>query len=116
MKLILVCGWAKSSPSAIGKVHRKACAQAGITDFRFHDLRHPFASHLVMNGVGLTTVGKLLGHKSFQMTLRYSHLSQAHKQKAVDTLTSMTDGHFLDTQAKKVVGANFGESRNPLIP
>jgi hypothetical protein len=48
--------------------------------------------------------------------MRYAHLSQAHKKKAVDTLASMMDGHFLDTQAKKVVGANFGESSNPLIP
>ena len=64
-----------------------------------------------MNGVDLTTVGKLLGDKSFQMTLRYSHLSQAHKQKAVDTLVGLTDGHFLDTPAQKVVGAQFGDGR-----
>jgi len=43
------------------------------------------------------------------MNMRYAHLSQAHKKKAVDTLASIMDGHFWDTQAKKVAGANIGE-------
>jgi integrase len=109
-------GRAGNTIATFHKAFKKACSQAGIADFRFHDLRHSFASNLVMNGTDLTAVKELLGHKSIQMTMRYAHLSQAHKKKAVDTLTSMMDGHFLDTQAKKVVGANFGESSNPLIP
>jgi integrase len=63
-----------------------ALRRAGIKDFHFHDLRHCFASHLVMNGVDLTTVSKLLGHKSLAMTLRYSLLSPQHMSKAVDIL------------------------------
>jgi len=63
-----------------------ACRKAGITDLHFHDLRHTFASHLVMAGVDITTVSKLLGHKSLTMTLRYSHLAPNHLQNAVNML------------------------------
>jgi integrase len=65
---------------------KTACQNAGIRDFRFHDLRHTFASCLVMNSVNLKTVQHLLGHKDIRMTLRYSHLSQEHLQAAVGTL------------------------------
>ena len=65
-----------------------ARAKAGIPDLRFHDLRHTFASHLVMCGVDLTTVAELLGHSTTKMTERYSHLSQDHKTRAVKVLDS----------------------------
>lgn len=66
-----------------------ACKKSGIRDFKFHDLRHTFASQLVMSGVDLKTVQELLGHKTLTMTLRYSHLSQAHKMEAVKALDNI---------------------------
>lgn len=60
--------------------------RAGIKDFRFHDLRHTFASHLAMKGCNLQTIQKLMGHKDFKMTLRYSHLSKSFLQEAVNSL------------------------------
>lgn len=64
----------------------KAVKRTCITDFRFHDLRHTAASHLVMSGADMLTVASLLGHKDLKMTQRYAHLSANHKQKAVEVL------------------------------
>jgi len=68
---------------------KSALKKAGIKDFKFHDLRHTYASHLTMAGIDLTTVSRLLGHKTLTMTLRYAHLAPQHMQKAVNVLDTL---------------------------
>lgn len=82
----------ENSGEKIGSVKRSfktAVTRAGFSDFVFHSLRHTFASHLVMGGVDLTTVSRLLGHKSLSMTLRYAHLAPNHLDSAVKVLNSI---------------------------
>jgi integrase len=69
-----------------------ALRRAGIENCTFHDLRHTFASHLVMSGVDLSTVQRLLGHASITMTMRYAHLAPGHLQDAVAVLNKLPGG------------------------
>lgn len=59
----------------IDAVWTRAKAQAGVEDFRFHDLRHSAASFLAMHGATPLQIGAILGHKSLSMVGRYSHLN-----------------------------------------
>lgn len=64
----------------------KLLERAQIDGFRWHDMRHDFASRLVMAGVPLNTVRDLLGHADIKMTLRYAHLAPGTKAAAVELI------------------------------
>jgi len=67
-----------------------ALKRAGITDFRFHDLRHTFASHYVMRGGSLKALQRILGHKDISMTMRYSHLSKEFAREEIKIMNGLT--------------------------
>lgn len=78
-----------SAEKALKTVKRSfatACRKAGIEKFRFHDLRHTFASDLVRRGIDLVTVMGLLGHSSITVTMRYAHSQKDEKTRAVEAL------------------------------
>jgi len=68
---------------SVKKTFQTALRKAGISDFKFHDLRHTFASGLVRNGVDFYVTQKLLGHTTPKMTQRYAHLSKGQLKDAI---------------------------------
>lgn len=90
----------KSIPNTEGKIFpigefrrswNTALKRAGITNLRFHDLRHEFASQLVMSGADMKVVQEVLGHSSLRTTQRYAHISDEHKRNAVKKIASLYD-------------------------
>jgi len=65
---------------------QNAVRRARIQRCRFHDLRHTFATRLVMGGVDLPTVKELLGHSSITTTMKYAHPTPSHRRAAVEVL------------------------------
>jgi len=93
----------------MNRVFLPALTRAEIQGLRWHDLRHTFASRLVMAGVDLRTVQDLLGHKTMAMTERYSHLSPAHQLDAVQRLNQKPTDTATDTKPADIKTA-VGES------
>lgn len=92
-----------------GNVRRSfenAVRKAGLDGLRFHDLRHTFATRLVMKGGDIASVKELLGHKSYRMTFRYSHPTPEHKKRVVGLLDEVppkvTPGRVTELESRRV--------------
>ena len=80
---------AKRERQRVDKSFETVLEMAGIEDFRFHDLRHTFASWYMMNGGDLYELAKLLGHANIKMTERYAKLAKQHIAKTGSTAREM---------------------------
>jgi len=78
----------KVNSVSLGVAFRSSLEKAKITNFRFHDLRHCFATHMVQKGIDLYKISKLLGHKDLKMTQRYAHHYPESLRSGVDVLDS----------------------------
>jgi integrase len=96
--------YARRTIGKVDRAFRGALRRAGMQDFTFHDLRHTFASHLIMRGASLKEVQELLGHKTVTMTLRYAHLAEENKKKAVGLLNGLT-GYVKSAMSQNVTNA-----------
>jgi integrase len=96
-------GW-----GSIRTAFERACREAKLDDFRFHDLRHTCASWLVLGGRSLKEVQEILGHREFTMTLRYAHLSPDRLRDAVASLERFS--------ARKAHGATLEPSSAAAAP
>ena len=85
----------------------KAQKRAGLQQhFRFHDLRHTFASHFMMNGGNIYDLQKILGHSKLEMTMRYAHLAPDHLRSAINIVSFNGDksgARVLSLENRKVV-------------
>ncbi|WP_409049646.1 tyrosine-type recombinase/integrase [Serratia sp. BIGb0234] len=73
---------------------RSSLKRAGITDFRFHDLRHTWASWLIQSGVPLSALQEMGGWESIEMVRRYAHLAPNHlteHARKIDALLGVGD-------------------------
>lgn len=77
------------SPCCIRSAWETAVKRAGIIDFTFHDLRHTTGSYLAIEETSLRDINEILGHKTLEMTKKYSHLSQKHKRKSVHKIETI---------------------------
>jgi integrase len=80
---------AKRERQRVDKSFGTILEMAGIENFRFHDLRHTFASWYMMNGGDLYELAKILGHSNIKMTERYAKLAKSHIAKTGSTAREM---------------------------
>jgi len=76
----------RQNQSTLWRAWDLARTRARLRDFRFHDLRHTFASYLAKSGASLFDIGELLGHRKMESTLIYVHMIEGHTRKVVDRM------------------------------
>lgn len=98
---LLFPGGAPGKPLDISKAWRTTRKSAGLTDFRFHDLRHCAASALLDSGATLPQLAEVLGHRTLQMVKRYTHLSPGQSASIVEAMNvrMFGDGETVDDAA-----------------
>ena len=89
-----------ASGGVFGTVWRKALLDAGIDNFRFHDMRHSFATRMLRKTQNISLVSKLLGHKDIATTMRYAHVLTSDMRHALDDFTVLGTGPKLDVPQK----------------
>ena len=97
--IFIFCGMGNPN-GAVWSGFDLAVKRAGLGRCRFHDLRHTFATKLVLSGVSLPVVKELLGHESITTTMRYAHPTPDSKRQAVEmqeSQTAVSDRHDMDT-------------------
>jgi integrase len=85
----------------VKKFFSAACRNAGITDFRFHDLRHTFGTRLADAGVDVVKIKELKGHASIVTTMRYIHATDQGKRGAIVVLSEYRQRHCRKFVAKE---------------
>jgi integrase len=94
--------WNTKTEKPLGSVKdsfNRALKKAKIQNFQFRDLRHTFASHLVMKGVDLYVVQQLLGHTTPKMTQRYAHLSPRQFREAIEKIDIQSDNLLYNSKS-----------------
>jgi integrase len=82
----------KDKPLNLRPFFKAAREAAGISNFKWHDLRHCTASYLAMNGASLSEIAEVLGHKTLNMVKRYAHLSDGHVSSVIESMNAKIFG------------------------
>lgn len=97
---------------------KRALRRAGLPSFRFHSLRHTYASHFMMNGGNIYDLQKILGHTKIEMTARYAHLSPEHLMRATEIVCFNFEterGANLESYSSKLAPRNLSDQKSNLI-